>query len=141
MKAAVDTLVDKKKVWAFWAVQNHAEINGIPFLNFQISKKAADDYVQQIRDRLNIMQEEATREMAAEVCVHSPSYSCLTAPFFHLLQMEERKKEEDAAYKDMISMAETLNSNADIEQALYLYAKKLYTAYRTEGMWPMLGVH
>jgi len=30
-------------------------------------------------------------------------------------------------------MAEILNSNAETEKALYLYAKKLYIAYRTEG--------
>jgi len=91
VKTAVQTLVDKKK----------------------ISKKAADNYVQEIREHLNSLHEEAVKEVTAE--------------------LEERRKEEDAAYKDMLSMAETLNSNAETEKALYLYAKKLYTAYRTEG--------
>jgi len=91
VKTAVQTLVEKKK----------------------ISKKAADSYIQEIRQHLNTMHEDALREVTAE--------------------LEERRKEEDAAYKDMLNMAETLNANADTEKALYLYAKKLYAAYRTEG--------
>jgi len=79
----------------------------------KISKKAAEDYEHQIREHLNFMHEEALKEMAVE--------------------LEERRKEEDAAYKDMLSMVEVLNSNAETEKALYLYAKKLYAAYRTEG--------
>jgi len=91
VKSAVNTLVEKKK----------------------ISKKAADNYVQQIREHLNGLHEDALEEVTVE--------------------LEERRKEEDAAYKDMLSMAEILNSNAETEKALYLYAKKLYIAYRTEG--------
>jgi len=91
VKTAVQTLVEKKK----------------------ISKKAADNYVQQIREHLNGLHDDALQEVTAE--------------------LEERRKEEDAAYKDMLAMAEILNSNAETEKALYLYAKKLYTAYRAEG--------
>jgi len=48
-------------------------------------------------------------------------------------ELEERRKDEDAIYKDMLSMAQVLNKNADTEKALYSYAKKLYAAYRVEG--------
>jgi len=64
VKTAVQTLVEKKK----------------------ISKKAADGYVQEIRQHLNTLHEDALKEVTAE--------------------LEERRKEEDAAYKDMLSMAE-----------------------------------
>jgi len=79
----------------------------------KISKKAADGYVSEIREHLNSLHEDAMKEMTAE--------------------LEERRKEEDDVYKDMLSMATILNNNADTEQALYLYTKKLYAAYRAEG--------
>lgn len=47
--------------------------------------------------------------------------------------MEEQRMAEDQAYQDMLEIAEALNTNSKTEESLYLYVKKLFFLYKTEG--------
>jgi hypothetical protein len=79
----------------------------------KLTKKAADDYMDLVANRLNDMHEVALKEMVAE--------------------MEKQKKVEDQALQDMVEMAQVLSKSEKTEQTLYNYIKKLYTLYKSEG--------
>jgi len=79
----------------------------------KLTKKAADDYMDLVKNHLNNMHEVALNEMVAE--------------------MEKQKKIEDQALQDMVEMAQVLSKNEKTEQTLYNYIKKLYTLYKSEG--------
>jgi len=67
----------------------------------------------QVRGHLNEINEQALQEYEA--------------------QEEEKRTAEDGAYQDMLELTDMLNTNFNTEQSLYVYVKKLYSLYRTEG--------
>jgi len=79
----------------------------------KISKKSAQSYMDQVRGHLNEINEQALQEYEA--------------------QEEEKRTAEDGAYQDMLELTDMLNTNFNTEQSLYVYVKKLYSLYRTEG--------
>lgn len=52
--------------------------------------------------------------------------------------MEKQKKVEDQALQDMVEMAQVLSKSEKTEQTLYNYIKKLYTLYKSEGLFSCL---